>query len=73
MATAYLGILAHVDVGKTALTGRIAITSAAVAFHLNALNVNPIALSGHGDSIAEVKRRPRALGGAVLLGARGRR
>jgi len=58
--TLNLGILAHVDAGKTSLTERL-------LFEAGATAVNLIDTPGHSDFIAEVERSLAVLDAAVLV------
>jgi len=77
MAIVNLGILAHVDTGKTRLTERILVETGGipgvVAFHLNPLNVNLIDTRGHAGYGAEGERSLRVLDGVVLMVSAGAR
>jgi ribosomal protection tetracycline resistance protein len=69
MAIVNIGILAHVDAGKTTLTERIlvdggviTVVSAVAAFDLNTHTVNLIDIPRYGDVAAEAERsQPRRL------------
>lgn len=70
MAIVTIGILAHVDAGKTTLTERIladsgviTAVSAVAAFDLNTRTVNLIEIPLYGDVVAEAERSLRALDG----------
>src|SRR6188474_2627697 len=75
MAILNLGILAHVDAGKTTLTERLAlerqrgitIKSAVASFVVDGVTINLIDTPGHPDFVAEVERVLGVLDGAVLV------
>ena len=65
-----LGILAHVDAGKTTLTERqrgITIRSAVASFAIGDVTINLLDTPGHPDFIAEVERVLSVLDGVVLV------
>ena len=62
-----LGILAHVDAGKTTLTESLLYTSGAIAEPGSVDKGNIIDTPGHMDFLAEVYRSLSVLDGAVLL------
>jgi ribosomal protection tetracycline resistance protein len=65
MAIVTIGILAHVDAGKTTLTERILF--AIRVFTLNERKVHLIDTPGYADFVAEVARSLRMLDGVVLV------